>query len=117
MKTAFQDPGWTARNCGENVGFIAVDAPVHLYVLKDHGIKAAAMNYGARIVSIRTTDRYGNTANVVVGYSGLDGYFSDISSYLGALVGRFATTEMSGLFKDVVNVMPLESVAVDLCSG
>lgn len=117
MKTAFQDPGRTTRNSGENAIFIADDAPVHLYVPKDHGIEAAIMNYEARIVSIRTPDRYGNIANFVFGYSGLDGHISDISSYLGAVVGRYATTEISGLFKDVLNAMPLNSVAVDLCSG
>jgi aldose 1-epimerase len=117
MKTAFQDPGWTTRNSGVNVGFIADEAPVYLYVLKDHGIEVAITNYRARIVSIRTPDRCGNIADIVLGYSGLDGYIFDISSYLGAMVGRYANTEMSGLFKDVVNVVPLDSVAGDFCSG
>jgi hypothetical protein len=117
VKTAFQDPGWTTRNSGENVVFIADDAPVHLYVLKDHWIEVAIMNYGARIVSIRSSDHYGNTANIVLGYSGLDGYISDILSYLGAVVGRYSNTEMSCLFKDVVNVMPPDSVAVDFVAA
>ena len=33
MKPAFHDPGWMTRNSGENVVFIADDAPVHLYVV------------------------------------------------------------------------------------
>jgi FtsP/CotA-like multicopper oxidase with cupredoxin domain len=74
------------------------------------------MNYGARIVSIRTPDRYGNIANIVLDHSELDGYISDISSYLGTVVGRYANTEMSGLFKDVVNVIPPDSVAVDFAA-
>src|ERR1700758_71935 len=97
MKMAFQDPGQTTRDCGErNVGFTADGTPVHLYVLKDHSIEAAIMNYGARVVSIRTPDRYGNIANVVLDYSGLDGYVADISSYLGAVVGRYANRIAAG---------------------
>jgi aldose 1-epimerase len=97
MKTAFQDPARTTWDCGEkHVGFTADGTPVHLYVLRDHGIEAAIINYGARVVSIRTPDRYGNIANIVLGYSGLDGYVADNSSYLGAVVGRYANRIAAG---------------------
>jgi len=33
------------------------------------------------------------------------------------VVGRYANTEMSGLFKDVVNAVPLDSFAFDFCTG
>jgi hypothetical protein len=66
-KTSFQDPGWTTRNRGENVAFIADGVPVHLYVLKDHGIEVAIKNNGARIISNRTPDRYGSITNIVRG--------------------------------------------------
>jgi hypothetical protein len=95
MKTAFLDPGRTTSNSGENVTFIAEDAPGHLDVLKDQGIEVARMNYGARIIFIRTADRYGNVANIVFGYSGLDAYVADISSCLGAVVGGYANIEMA----------------------
>ena len=96
--TTIQNPGWTAKSNGANVGFTADGTAVHLYVLKDDGIEVAIMNYGARILSIRTPDRYGNMANVVLNYSGLDGYVADVSSYLGAVVGRYANRIAAGQF-------------------
>ena len=98
MTMSIQDPGWTTRSNGANVGFAADGAAVHLYVLRDDGIEVAIMDYGARIVSIRTPDRYGTMANVVLSYSGLDGYAADVSSYLGAVVGRYANRISSGQF-------------------
>ena len=117
MKTAFQDPRWTTRNSSENLVSIANGATVHLYVPRDHEIEVAIMNFGERPVSIRTPDRFGDITNMVLVYFGLDGLISDISSYLGAVVGHYANIELSGLFKDVMNVMPLDSFAVDFCHG
>jgi aldose 1-epimerase len=97
MMTAIQDP-WTKKNSGAKVGLTADGTPVHLYVLRDDGIEVAIMNYGARIVSIRTPDRYGNSADVVLNYSSLDGYVTDRSSYLGAVVGRYANRIAEGRF-------------------
>jgi aldose 1-epimerase len=97
MMTAIQDP-WTKKSSGANVGLTADGTPVHLYVLRADGIEVAIMNYGARIVSIRTPDRDGNLADVVLNYSGLDGYVADVSSYLGAIVGRYANRISEGRF-------------------
>jgi hypothetical protein len=96
---------------------IADGAPVHFCVLKDHGVGVAAKCNGARIIANRTPDRYGSIANIVLGQSGLDGDISDISLYLGAMIRLYANAEMSSLFKDVTNMMPLDSIAVDLGSG
>jgi aldose 1-epimerase len=98
MTTPIQYPAWTTKSSGANIGFTADGTAVHLYVLKGDGIEAAIMNYGARIVSIRTPDRYGNLADVILSYSGLDGYVADISSYLGAVVGRYANRIAGGHF-------------------
>jgi aldose 1-epimerase len=81
-----------------NAGTTSDGSLVKLYMLQDDGIEVAIMNYGARIVSIRTADRNGNMANVVLGYSGLDSYIADQSSYLGAVVGRYANRIASGRF-------------------
>src|SRR5580658_7052491 len=62
---------------------------VDLYTLKSEGIEASIMTYGARVVSIKTPDRDGKVANVVLGYSALDGYVADKSTYFGAIVGRY----------------------------
>jgi len=95
--TAIEDP-WTKKNSGANVGLTADGTPVHLYVLRNEAIEVAIMNYGARIVSIQTPDRDGNLADVVLNYSGLDGYVADVSSYLGAIVGRYANRIAGGRF-------------------
>ncbi len=71
---------------------------VDLYTLKADGIEASIMTYGARVVSIKTPDRNGKMANVVLGYSGLDGYLADKTTYFGAIVGRYGNRIAFGKF-------------------
>ncbi|WP_433971612.1 aldose epimerase family protein [Tunturiibacter lichenicola] len=71
---------------------------VDLYTLKSEGIEASIMTYGARVVSIKTPDRDGKVANVVLGYSALDGYVADKSTYFGAIVGRYGNRIAFGKF-------------------
>jgi aldose 1-epimerase len=71
---------------------------VDLYTLKAEGIEANIMTYGARVVSIKTADRDGKMANVVLGYSSLDGYVADKTSYFGAIVGRYGNRIAFGKF-------------------
>jgi aldose 1-epimerase len=73
-------------------------ATVDLYTLKSEGIEAGIMTYGARVVSIKTADRDGKVANVVLGYSSLDGYVADKSTYFGAIVGRYGNRIAFGKF-------------------
>ena len=56
------------------------------------------MTYGARVVSIKTPDRDGKMANVVLGYSALDGYLADKTTYFGAIVGRYGNRIALGKF-------------------
>jgi aldose 1-epimerase len=71
---------------------------VDLYILKGDGIEASIMTYGARVVSIKTADRAGTMTNVVLGYSGLDGYIADKTTYFGAIVGRYGNRIAKGKF-------------------
>jgi aldose 1-epimerase len=71
---------------------------VDLYTLKSEGIEASIMTYGARVVSIKTADRDGKIANVVLGYSALDGYLADKTTYFGAIVGRYGNRIALGKF-------------------
>jgi aldose 1-epimerase len=71
---------------------------VDLYTLKSEAIEASIMTYGARVVSIKTPDRDGKVANVVLGYSALDGYVADKSTYFGAIVGRYGNRIAFGKF-------------------
>jgi aldose 1-epimerase len=98
MMTAIEGLSWTEKRGGTGVGTIADGSAVDLYMLKDSGVEATIITYGARIVSIRTPDRFGNMANVILSYSGLDSYVADQSTYLGAVVGRYANRIASGRF-------------------
>jgi len=71
---------------------------VDLYTLKSEGIEASIMTYGARVVSIKTADRDGKIANVVLGYSAFDGYLDDQKTYFGAIVGRYGNRIALGKF-------------------
>jgi len=71
---------------------------VDLYTLKSEGIEASIMTYGARVVSIKTADRDGKIANVVLGYSAFDGYLDDQKTYFGAVVGRYGNRIALGKF-------------------
>lgn len=71
---------------------------VDIYTLKSDGIEARIMTYGARIVSIKTADRDGKVADVVLGYSAFDGYLADKSTYFGAIVGRYGNRIAHGKF-------------------
>ncbi len=71
---------------------------VDLYTLKAEGIEAQVTTFGARVVSIKTADRDGKVADVVLGYSALDGYLDDKSTYFGAIVGRYGNRIAFGRF-------------------
>src|SRR5262249_26689002 len=50
---------------------------VELFTLTNaHGIEVRAMTYGAIITSIRTPDRAGTPADIVLGFDSLSGYLS-----------------------------------------
>lgn len=71
---------------------------VDVYTLTSEGIEARVMTYGARVVSLKTPDRDGKMANVVLGYSALDGYLDDGKTYFGAIVGRYGNRIALGRF-------------------
>ncbi len=71
---------------------------VELFTLRnDHGIELRAMTYGAIITSIRTPDRNGGSADIVLGFDSLGGYLAG-SPYFGAIVGRYANRIAGGRF-------------------
>jgi len=72
---------------------------VDIYTLKSDTVEARIMTYGARIVSIKTADKNGKIADVVLGYDSLDGYLADKKTYFGAVVGRYGNRIAHGEFK------------------
>jgi len=84
---------------GENFQKTIDGKQAGLYTLKnDSGMVVKITNYGAHIVSVLVPDKNGNYADVLLGYSGIDGYLKD-SSYSGAIVGRYANRIAKGKFK------------------
>ncbi len=64
---------------------------VHIYELgNSQGMKAAIINYGGRVVSLKVPDRNDNEADVVLGYDNIESYVKDSNTYFGAIVGRHA---------------------------
>lgn len=62
------------------------------------GVEAHIIGYGGRLLSLRTPDREGRLADIVLGYDDLDGYRGD-GAYLGAVVGRYANRIREGRFR------------------
>jgi aldose 1-epimerase len=95
MATAMAAHGLVSKSA---LGTMPDGTAVDLYTLKSDGIEAGIMTYGARVVSIKTADRAGKMANVVLGYGGLDGYLADKTTYFGAIVGRYGNRIAFGKF-------------------
>jgi len=63
---------------------------VHIYTLTNKkGLEARITNYGGIVVSLKTPDRKGAMADIVLGFDSLEGYLNSPSPYFGALIGRY----------------------------
>ena len=83
--------GVTAEPFGTLPGGRAVEA----FRLAAGGAEAVVLSYGAALQALRLPDRDGATADVALGYDGLDGYL-DNGPYLGVVVGRVANRVRGG---------------------
>jgi aldose 1-epimerase len=64
---------------------------IRIYTLANQkGVEARITNYGGILVSLKTPDRKGTSADVVLGFDVLAGYLSNPGPFFGALVGRYA---------------------------
>lgn len=72
---------------------------VSLYTLiNSRGTEVKITDFGGRIVSLKTADRAGNLADIVLGFDTLEGYLNK-NPYFGALVGRYANRIAKGKFE------------------
>jgi aldose 1-epimerase len=53
------------------------------------GIEVKAMTYGGIITSLKTPDRHGRAADIVLGFGSLEGYLQE-HPYFGSIIGRYA---------------------------
>jgi aldose 1-epimerase len=61
------------------------------------GLTAEIINYGARVVSLKTPDRTGKPEDIIFGFDDLASYERD-NSYQGAIVGRYGNRIREGKF-------------------
>ncbi len=78
-------------------GHMPDGAAVPIYTLTSGQTEVRVTAYGARLVSVRTPDRNGKIADVVLGYDDLAGYLSD-TPHLGSVVGRYGNRIALGKF-------------------
>jgi aldose 1-epimerase len=82
----------------EKFGEMPDGSSVELYrLVNSSGLEARIMTYGGTLVSLRTPDRDGALADVVLGFDGLSAYL-DEQPYFGCLVGRYANRIAGGSF-------------------
>jgi aldose 1-epimerase len=71
---------------------------VEVYTLSNrHGMSANIITYGGIVQSLKVPDKNGNSADIVLGYDGLDGYVTN-SPFFGALIGRYGNRIAKGKF-------------------
>ena len=63
------------------------DNPV--YIKNDNGFTAEVTNFGAILVSLLVPDKAGQTADVVLGFDSVEGYFKN-GSFFGSTIGPSA---------------------------
>ncbi|MFF8634858.1 aldose epimerase family protein [Streptomyces pilosus] len=74
----------------ELIGTLSDGAAVHRYTLRRAGVRVRILTYGGIVQDVEVPDRDGRAGNVVLGFSGLDGYLRHPEPFLGALIGRYA---------------------------
>ncbi|MFE9018570.1 aldose epimerase family protein [Streptomyces sp. NPDC007808] len=82
----------------EHFGTLSDGTPVHRWTLERAGVRVRILSYGGIVQSLEVPDRDGRTADVVLGFAGLDGYLDHPGPYLGALIGRYANRIAGGRF-------------------
>ena len=79
-------------------GHTADGVAVPIYTLTSGQIEVRVAAYGAKLVSVRTPDRNGKMADVVLGYDHLEDYLNDNDTHFGSIVGRFGNRIANGRF-------------------
>src|SRR5436190_1092140 len=79
-------------------GTTAGKQPVEIYTLTNaNGLELKAITYGGVITSLKTPDRAGKMADIVLGFNSMAGYETP-PPYFGAIVGRYGNRIANGRF-------------------
>src|SRR5688572_5951853 len=82
----------------EPFGHLSDGTAIERFILRNRqGMQARIATYGGVVTHLSAPDREGKFADVVLGYSSLDGYVTD-TQYLGALIGRYGNRIAHGKF-------------------
>jgi len=91
-------PAPTTGAVSTQFGTLPNGQSTQLFTLRNaHGIEIQLTNYGGIITSLKTPDRAGRFADIVLGYDNLAAYVAN-SPYFGAIVGRYANRIARGHF-------------------
>ncbi len=71
---------------------------VELYALSNGKIEASIITYGGIVVSLRTPDRDGKLADIVLGCNSLEEYVAQ-TAHFGGIIGRYANRLAHGTFQ------------------
>jgi aldose 1-epimerase len=72
--------------------------PVEIFTLRNaRGMEARITNYGGIVTSLKTPDRDGRFADLVLGFDDFGGYLKN-DPYFGALIGRYGNRIAGGKF-------------------
>src|SRR3954471_4913397 len=73
--------------------------PVDVYTLSNtKGMRVKIATYGATITELHVPDRNGADADIVLGYSNIEGFRDKDNPYFGATIGRYANRIAKGRF-------------------
>ena len=70
-------------------GYLPDGTPVYQFLLENEQIRLRLINYGCTLTQLQVPDRNGNWTDILLGYPSIDSYLKQ-SSYMGALIGRYA---------------------------
>lgn len=79
-------------------GHTSDGTPVPIYTLTSGHLEVQVTAYGAKLVSVRTPDRAGKVADIVLGFGNLEGFLEPKEPHLGSIVGRFGNRIALGKF-------------------
>ncbi|KAL0127223.1 hypothetical protein PUN28_005491 [Cardiocondyla obscurior] len=81
-----------ARDCISTTTWGTVNGQeIKKFTLKNNACQEVdVITYGATLTAIRTPDKKGNVADVMLGFDNIEGYLSSSNPYFGATVGRVA---------------------------
>ncbi|KAK9118064.1 hypothetical protein Scep_016157 [Stephania cephalantha] len=69
-----------------------------IFELNNGTMRVKVTNYGCTITSLLVPDKYGNLADVVLGFDSLEAYLGGNAPYFGCIVGRVANRIKDGKF-------------------